>query len=164
MRMTICSPHNIIRQWYWNSSIQTKLYDDDVSNLSVLVCTMMIVRELKNSKYWFTLLILTYWGTLNIIQNLSGVRFTIKYEFLWYCKILSVWKVMTVTNFGRLEISHFEKEGKCKTHLKSWESCLHIPCLTRGDLRFPLCQGLGYHLSLRGPISFTNYSFHMILL
>ena len=44
-------------------------------------------------------------------------------------------------NFGRLGISHFEKEGFCKTHPKSWESFLHIYSPTWADLRFPLCQG-----------------------
>ena len=41
--------------------------------------------------------------------------------------------------FGRLGISHFEKEGFCINHPKSWESFLHIPSPTRADLRFPLC-------------------------
>ena len=42
-------------------------------------------------------------------------------------------------NFGRLGISCFEQEGFCKTHPKSWESFLHIPSPTWGDLMSFLC-------------------------
>ena len=42
-------------------------------------------------------------------------------------------------NFGRLGISHLEKERIFKTQPKSWENFLHIPAPARADLRFPLC-------------------------
>ena len=42
-------------------------------------------------------------------------------------------------NFGRLGISCFEQEGFCKAHHKSWESFLHIPSPTWGDLMSPVC-------------------------
>ena len=63
-------------------------------------------------------------------------------------------------NCGRLGISCFEKEGFCKTHLKSWESFLHIPSPTSADLTFPLCWGSLISLPFRGPIRLTNYNFH----
>ena len=48
-------------------------------------------------------------------------------------------------NFGRLGISHLEKESFCKTHPKSWESFLHIPSPTWADLKFSYARGLRYH-------------------
>ena len=63
-------------------------------------------------------------------------------------------------NFGRLGISHFEREGFCKTHPKSWDSFLHIHSPTWADLRFPPATGLRYHQPFRGHIRLTNYNFH----
>ena len=63
-------------------------------------------------------------------------------------------------NFGRLGISHLEKEGFWKTHPKSCKSFLHIPSPTWANLRFPYARGLRYHHPLRGPIWLTNYNFH----
>ena len=62
--------------------------------------------------------------------------------------------------FGRSGISHFEQEGFCKTHPKSWESFLHIPSPTSAYLRFPCARGLRYHLPFWRPIRLTNYNFH----
>ena len=48
-------------------------------------------------------------------------------------------------NYGRLGISHLEKEGFWKTHLKSCKSFFHIPSPTWTDLRFPHARHLRYH-------------------
>ena len=63
-------------------------------------------------------------------------------------------------NFGRLGISHLEKERIFKTQPKSWKSFLHILSPTWADLRFPYARGLKYQLPFRGPIRLTNYNFH----
>ena len=63
-------------------------------------------------------------------------------------------------HFGRLGISCFEKEGFCKTHLKSWQSFIHIPAPTWAEWGSTYTRGLRYHLSFRRPIRLTNYIFH----
>ena len=69
-------------------------------------------------------------------------------------------KYVKCYNFGRLGISHFEKEEFWKTNPKSCKSFLHIPSPKRTDLRFPYARGLWYHLPFRGPIRMINYNFH----
>ena len=65
----------------------------------------------------------------------------------------------TFHNFGSLGISHFEKEGFCKTHPKSWEfpphSFSHMTLFQASYVR-----GVRYHQPFRGPIRLTNYNFH----
>ena len=53
-------------------------------------------------------------------------------------------------NFGRLGISHLEKERIFKTHPKSWKSFLNILSPTWADLRFPYAWGLRYHQPFMG--------------
>ena len=69
-------------------------------------------------------------------------------------------KYVKCYNFGRLGISHFEKEKFWKTNPKSCKSFLHIPSPKWTDLRFPYARGLWYHLPFRGPIRMINYNFH----
>ena len=69
-------------------------------------------------------------------------------------------KYVKCQNFGRLGISHTEKEEFWKTNPKSCKSFLHIPWPKRTDLRFPYARGLWYHLAFRGPIRMINYNFH----
>ena len=63
-------------------------------------------------------------------------------------------------NFGRLGISHFEKEEIWITHPKSCKRFLHIPSPTWADLKFSYARGLWYHLPFMGPIRMINYNFH----
>ena len=107
---------------------------------------------------------------INLLGDLSEWQIIIVHVHVQYCigihylscsidKYRNV-KYVKCYNFGRLGISHFEKEEFWKTNAKSCKSFLHIPSPKRTDLRFPYARGLWYHLPFRGPIRMINYSFH----
>ena len=143
-------------------NLNFKLIDDDVSNLSILVYTTMIVRELKKLEYWFILLILTHWGKQNIIQNflvlgllkmiLMILHKSLCMEDYDCCKF---WKVRDIPFWERRVLWNSSQ---------SWETCFHIPSPPQLIWGSPYVRGLGYYLPFRGPIDFTNYNFHMLLL
>ena len=59
----------------------------------------------------------------------------VQHHVTYHYHICSIDKYINVEgpkfhNFGRLGISHFEWEGFCKTHPKSWKNFLHIPSPT----------------------------------